>query len=68
MRLKLLYIGFVFNIIITGIYMVLDLINIKILNKLDFTLLLVYDIVTLVILTEFAFKEKNRKIGNSDKS
>jgi hypothetical protein len=50
---------FMINLILTSIYMILHLLKIEILSKLDFTCIIIYDIVSLMILSEIVFsKEK----------
>jgi hypothetical protein len=50
---------FMINLILTSIYMALHLLKIEILSKLDFSCIIIYDIVSLIILSEIVFtKEK----------
>jgi hypothetical protein len=50
---------FMINLILTSIYMILHLLKIEILSKLDFSFIIIYDIVSLMILSEIVFsKEK----------
>lgn len=53
---------FMINLILTSIYMLLHLLKIDILSKLDFTLILIYDIVSLIILSEIVL---DKKINNN---
>lgn len=53
---------FMINLILTSIYMLLHLLKIDILTKLDFTLILIYDIVSLIILSEIVL---DKKINNN---
>lgn len=55
-----LYFVFIINLIFTSIYIALDLMGVKIIDKLDFTFLIIYDIISLVILTEFVFKKDKK--------
>ena len=49
---------FMINLILTSIYMVLHLLKIEILSKLDFTCIIIYDIVSLIILSEIVFSNE----------
>lgn len=51
---------FMINLILTSIYMLLHFLKIDILSKLDFTLLLIYDIVSLIILSEILLKNEKK--------
>ncbi len=51
---------FMINLILTSIYMVLHFLKIDILSKLDFTLILIYDIVSLIILSELLLKNEKK--------
>ena len=48
------------NLILTSIYMLLHLLKIDILSKLDFTLILIYDIVSLIILSEIVLTNEKK--------
>ncbi len=60
MKNKILISVFIINLILTSIYMILHLVKIDILSKLDFTLILIYDIVSLVILSEIVLDNKKQ--------
>ena len=51
---------FMINLILTSIYMLLHLLKIDILSKLDFTLILIYDIVSLIILSEIVLTNEKK--------
>jgi hypothetical protein len=51
---------FMINLILTSIYMILHFLKIDILSKLDFTLILIYDIVSLIILSEILLKNEKK--------
>jgi hypothetical protein len=51
---------FMINLILISIYMVLHFLKIDILSKLDFTLILIYDIVSLIILSEILLKNEKK--------
>jgi hypothetical protein len=51
---------FMINLILTSIYMLLHFLKIDILSKLDFTLILIYDIVSLIILSEILLNNEKK--------
>lgn len=62
-KLWIVYTLFLINTTIFLIYMVLDLLEIKVMGKLDFTFLLCYELLTLIISLELVHaieKSKNR--------
>jgi hypothetical protein len=62
MKKIILVIVFIFNLLTTSAYIILKYLGYAIITKADFTLLLIYDIITLVIFGELLQEEdKNRK-------
>ena len=58
----LLTLVFLLNTIVFIVYAILDLLDINYLSKLDFTLLLVYEIISFILFTEVLYeKEKPSK-------
>lgn len=63
MKIKLLTFVFVLNLLITSIYIILKYLGYVFISRYDFTLLLIYDIISLVIFGELLQDEdrKNKK-------
>lgn len=57
-RIFVLYFFFIINLSITSIYILLDILGFDYLKNWDFTLLLIYDLVTFIMLGEL-IKQKN---------
>ena len=52
MKKAVLYVVFICNMIITSTYILFDLLSIRIMNKLDFTFLIIYDVICFIIFGE----------------
>lgn len=52
MKKIVLYVVFIINMILTSTYIIFDLLSIRILDKLDFTFLIIYDVICLIIFGE----------------
>lgn len=59
-RLKAIFLYFLFsiNLIIFIAYGILDLFDLKVIDKLDMTLLLVYEIISYILFTEILHEKK----------
>ena len=60
----ILSIVFSLNLIVFSTYGILDLLNIKLLTKLDFTLLLIYEIISFILFTEVLLEKKEPPKGD----
>lgn len=60
----LLTLVFIFNTILFLAYGILDLLDINILSKLDFTLLLIYEIISFILFTEVLYEKENHPKGD----
>lgn len=60
----LLVIVFVFNTILFLTYGILDLLDINILSKLDFTLLLIYEVISFILFTEVLYEKEKPPKGD----
>jgi hypothetical protein len=60
----ILAIVFSLNLIVFSTYGILDLLNIKLLTKLDFTLLLIYEIISFILFTEILLEKKEPPQGD----
>jgi hypothetical protein len=59
-KILTLYVLFVFNMSLTSIYFILDLLGKRNMNKLDFTFLLLYCVISMVIFGELLHEEKKK--------
>ena len=66
MKRNIIILIFIINLLATSIYITLHLLHIEVIEKLDFTLLIIYDVVSLVIFSEF-LNEKYNKPNNKRK-
>jgi hypothetical protein len=68
MKLKtknlILAIVFSLNLIVFSTYGILDLLNIRLLGKLNFTLLLFYEIISFILFTEILLEKKEPPQGD----
>jgi hypothetical protein len=55
---------FIFNTILFLAYGILDLLDINILSKLDFTLLLIYEIISFILFTEVLYEKEKPPKGD----
>jgi hypothetical protein len=60
MKNKILISVFIINLLFTSIYILLDLLKIDILSKLDFSLIIIYDVVSLIILSEIVISKEKK--------
>jgi hypothetical protein len=60
----ILSIVFSLNLIVFSTYGILDLLNIRLLGKLNFTLLLFYEIISFILFTEVLFEKKEPPKGD----
>jgi hypothetical protein len=60
----LLTLVFILNTILFLVYGILDLLDINILSKLDFTLLLVYEILSFILFTEVLYEKEKPPKGD----
>jgi len=60
MKNKILISVFIINLLFTSIYILLDLLKIDILSKLDFTFIIIYDVVSLIILSEIVISKEKK--------
>ena len=65
MKRKLLFIVFLFNILVTCSYILLKYAGYVKISKIEFSLLLIYDIISLVIFGELLHDEE-KKINQKD--
>jgi len=61
MKIKILTFVFVLNLLITSIYIILKYLGYVFISRYDFTLLLIYDLITLVIFGELLQDEDKKK-------
>ncbi len=59
-RVLTLYVVFTFNMCLTSVYFILDLLGKRNMNKLDFTFLLVYCVISMVVFGELLQEEKKK--------
>jgi hypothetical protein len=60
MKNRILILVFIINLLFTSIYILLDLLKIDILSKLDFSLIIIYDVVSLIILSEIVISKEKK--------
>lgn len=60
----ILYFVFVVNVLVFSVYGILDLLNITLLGKLNFTLLLIYEIISFIFFTEILYEKKEPPKGS----
>jgi hypothetical protein len=60
----LLTLVFILNTILFLAYGILDLLDINILSKLDFTLLLIYEIISFILFTEVLYEKEKPPKGD----
>jgi len=60
----ILAIVFSLNLIVFSTYGILDLLNIKLLSKLNFSLLLIYEIISFILFTEVLLEKKEPPQGD----
>jgi len=65
MKIKILTFVFVVNLLVTCIYIVLKYLGYVFISRYDLTLLLIYDIITLIIFGELLYDE-DKKIDKKD--
>ena len=63
MKRNIIILIFIINLLATSIYITLHLLHIEVIEKLDFTLLIIYDVVSLVLFAEL-LQDKNNKQNN----
>jgi hypothetical protein len=61
MKRNIIILIFIINLLTTSIYITLHLLHIEVIEKLDFTLLIIYDVVSLVLFAELLHEKDNNK-------
>jgi hypothetical protein len=61
MKIKILTFVFVVNLLVTCIYIVLKYLGYVFISRYDLTLLLIYDIITLIIFGELLYDDDKKK-------